>query len=95
MKKALLLCKKHKAHLVAAKLDRLSLEPSEIFRIKKNLKNRLICCDLPITDRLTISTYIALLNRQKKIRSLICKSSSEKRKSIGSKLGNAANLTPQ
>jgi DNA invertase Pin-like site-specific DNA recombinase len=86
-------CQKHQSTLVVAKLDRLSLDIETIFKIKKKLGDLLKCCDLPTTDRLTLSIYVGIVKRQKELYSVKTKAAFQARKAEGATFGNPQNLT--
>ena len=95
LKKALSHCQKNNAVLIVAKLDRLSLNIDELFRIKKRLGENIKCCDLHTTDRLTLSIYVGILQRQSELHSIKTKAAFKKKKVQGATFGNIDNLTPQ
>lgn len=77
-------CQKNNYFLIVAQLDRLALDLPLLFKIKKKLNGRLICCDLPVTDRLTLSTYVSILQRKKELHSIKLKAAFQREKAKGS-----------
>jgi DNA invertase Pin-like site-specific DNA recombinase len=64
-------CKKHKAILVVAKLDRLSRSVEDCLFIWKELKGNVRFCDIPGTpDKFTITMYAAFAERERELISL-------------------------
>ena len=80
LSQAIRFCKKNMTSLIVAKLDRISLDRETIFSIKKELGSFLKCCDMPTTDRLTLSIYLDILQCQKKIHSITLQTSFNKQK---------------
>lgn len=93
MRKAIRECQKNQSTLIIAKLDRLSLDVEQIFKIKKKLGDLLKCCDLPTTDRLTLSIYVGIARREKELISIRTKAAFQRKKAKGFKFGNPNNLT--
>ena len=67
----------------------------ELFKIKKKLGDSIKCCDLPATDRLTLSIYVGILWRQKELHSIKTKAAFKSKMEKGVVFGNHQNLTPQ
>lgn len=51
------------------------------------------CCDLPTTDRLTLSIYVGIAHREKELISIRTKAAFQRKKAEGFKFGNTNNLT--
>lgn len=95
LQKALKLCKSERATLIVAKLDRLSRDVVHIFQLKKQLKDQLICCDLPTLDSLTLSIFAGLAQRERELISIRTKAALQAKKAKGIKLGTPENLTDE
>lgn len=57
-------CKQHGYHLIIANLKVLALDEALIFKVKQQLGDTLKSCDLPTTDRLSISIALGILQRE-------------------------------
>ena len=80
--------------MIVAKLDRLSRDVEHVFKINKQLgEGRLICCDLPSTDILTLSIFAGLAQRERELISIRTKYALKAKKERGEKLGSPHNFT--
>ncbi len=93
--KAMRLCQAEGATLIVAKLDRLSRNVEETFKIKRQLNDHLICCDLPQTDSLTLSIFAGLAQRERELISLRTAAALQAKKARGFSLGKIENLTEE
>ncbi|GEO04486.1 resolvase [Adhaeribacter aerolatus] len=84
LQKALELCKRHKATLVVAKIDRLSRNTEQALRIYSDLEGRLESCDIPNLDKFTLTLFMAIADRERELISLRTKAAlDEKMKQQG------------
>jgi DNA invertase Pin-like site-specific DNA recombinase len=84
LQKALELCKRHKATLVVAKIDRLSRNTEQALRIYSELEGRLESCDIPNLDKFTLTLFMAIADRERELIGLRTKAAlDEKRKRDG------------
>ena len=67
LQKALALCKKEKATLVIAKIDRLSRNTENALHIYKELGERLESCDIPNLDKFTLTLFMAIADREREL----------------------------
>lgn len=96
LRSAIEFCKKEGCGLMVAKLDRLSRDVEHVFRIKKLLgEGRLVCCDLPSTDSLTLSIFAGLAQREREIISIRTQAALAAKKRQGVKLGKPENFNQQ
>lgn len=68
--KALETCRKQKATLVIAKLDRLSRSISFVVQLQESLKRwrvSLVCCDMPDATEFTLHIFAALAQQERKM----------------------------
>jgi DNA invertase Pin-like site-specific DNA recombinase len=93
LQQAIKLCQENNYTLVVAKLDRLSRDVEHIFQIQKQLQERLICCDLPTTDTLTLSVFAGLAQRERELISIRTKAALAAKKKQGYELGKPSNFT--
>ena len=93
LQKAVDACEAQEATLIVARLDRLSRDVEHVFQLKKRLGDRLICCDLPHTDSLTLSIFAGLAQRERELISIRIKAALKAKKARGEKLGTPQNLT--
>jgi DNA invertase Pin-like site-specific DNA recombinase len=70
LQKAIALCKKEKAVLVVAKIDRLSRNTEQALSIYQELDGRLESCDLPNLDEFTLTVFIAITDRERELISI-------------------------
>lgn len=87
-------CKRNKATLVIAKLDRLSRNASFIFKLKDSNVD-FICCDLPEANTLTIGIFATLAQHERELISKRTKAALQALKERGIKLGKPENLTTE
>src|SRR5262245_19223833 len=66
LKEALALCKKHRARLIIAKLDRLSRNVAFIANLMEG-KVDFVCCDMPQATRLTIHVLAAVAEHEREM----------------------------
>jgi DNA invertase Pin-like site-specific DNA recombinase len=92
LKEALELCKKEKATLVIAKLDRLSRNVSFIFALK-DAGIDFIALDVPGMNTLTLGVLAVIAQNERETISQRTKAALQVKKSQGYKLGNPQNLT--
>lgn len=84
LKKALALCKKEKAVLVVAKIDRLSRNTEQALWIYSELEGRLESCDVPNLDKFTLTLFMAIADRERELISIrTANAMVEKRKQKG------------
>ena len=81
--------------MIVSRLDRLSFDIDKLYSIKKQLGDQLIACDLPQTDRLTISIHLGVLQRQKLLNSIRRKAIITTQKAKGKVYGNPQNFTAE
>jgi DNA invertase Pin-like site-specific DNA recombinase len=67
---ALALCKREKAVLVVAKIDRLSRNTEQALWIYAELEGRLESCDIPNLDKFTLTLFMAIADRERELISL-------------------------
>ena len=84
--KALAACRKHKAKLVIAKLDRLARNVALIANLMDG-KVDFVCCDMPQANRLTIHVLAAVAEREREMISDRTKAGLAAAKARGVKLG--------
>lgn len=70
LRQAIELCKKHKATLVVAKIDRLSRNTEQALHIYSGLEGRLESCDIPNLDKFTLTLFMAIADREGELISL-------------------------
>jgi len=70
LQKALGLCKKEKAILVVAKIDRLSRNTEQALWIYSELEGRLESCDIPNLDKFTLTLFMAIADRERELISI-------------------------
>lgn len=84
LRQALELCRRHRATLVVAKIDRLSRNTEQALRIYSQLEGRLESCDIPNLDKFTLTLFMAIADRERELISLRTKAAlDEKRKRDG------------
>lgn len=82
--KALALCRKQRATLVVAKIDRLSRNTENALYIYKELGERLESCDIPNLDKFTLTLFMAIADRERELIGLRTKQAlDQKRERIG------------
>lgn len=67
---AIALCLSSGANLVVAKADRLSRNVLDAMSIYEKLSGRLICCDIPNTDKFTLTIFFAIAERERELISI-------------------------
>ena len=92
LREALDFCKKHKAHLLVAKLDRLARNVAFISALMES-KVEFTACDFPTANRLTIHILAAVAEFERETISKRTKEALAVAKARGVKLGNP-NLKP-
>lgn len=90
--KAIEECKKKKAILLIAKLDRLSRNASFIFTLRDSKVN-FVCCDMPNANSVTIGIMAVLAQDERERISHRTKSALAELKKQGKRLGTPKNLT--
>lgn len=81
---ALDLCKRERATLVVAKIDRLSRNTEHALSIFRELEGRLESCDVPNLDKFTLTLFMAIADRERELISIRTKAAlDEKRKQRG------------
>jgi DNA invertase Pin-like site-specific DNA recombinase len=89
--KALAACKRHRAKLVIAKLDRLSRNVAFIATLMDG-KVDFVCCDFPSANRLTLHILAAVAEHEREMISDRTKAGLATAKARGVQLGNRRNL---
>ncbi len=92
LQKAIEEAKKHKAHLLIAKLDRLSRNASFIFMLR-DAKIDFTCCDMPQANSITIGIMAVLAQDERERISQRTKVALQELKKKGIKLGSPQNLS--
>lgn len=67
LQKALTVCKREKAVLVVAKIDRLSRSTEQALQIYRELDGRLESCDIPNLDKFTLTLFMAIADREREL----------------------------
>ena len=80
LQKALVLCKKQKAVLVVAKIDRLSRNTEQALLIYRELDGRLESCDIPNLDKFTLTLFMAIADRERELIGLRTKQALDQKK---------------
>lgn len=84
LQKALSLCKKERAILVVAKIDRLSRNTEQALLIHRELDGRLESCDIPNLDKFTLTLFMAIADRERELIGLRTKQAlDQKKKQVG------------
>jgi DNA invertase Pin-like site-specific DNA recombinase len=84
LSKALELCRKEKAVLVVAKIDRLSRTTEQALTIYSQLDGRLESCDIPNLDKFTLTLFMAIADRERELIAVRTKGAlTERRKRTG------------
>lgn len=84
LQKALAMCKKKKAVLVVAKIDRLSRNTEQALLIHRELDGRLESCDIPNLDKFTLTLFMAIADRERELIGLRTKQAlDQKRERVG------------
>jgi DNA invertase Pin-like site-specific DNA recombinase len=92
LQKAIEEAKKHKAHLLIAKLDRLSRNASFIFMLR-DAKVDFTCCDMPQANSITIGIMAVLAQDERERISQRTKVALQELKKKGVQLGSSQNLS--
>ena len=80
-------CKRHKATLIIAKLDRLARNVAFISNLMESASD-FVACDMPHANRLTIHILAAIAEHEREMISARTKAALEQVKARGTKLGN-------
>ena len=88
LKKAISLCKKHKAHLLVQKVDRLSRDVEFIAKLVKDKYLTLRVANLPNADNFQIHLFAALGQAEREFISQRTRAAMAAAKSKGAKFGN-------
>lgn len=88
-------CKEHNYCLIIANLSVLSLGIDLIFKVKQQLGDLFKSCDLPTSDRLSISIAIGFLQRNRELYAIKSKAAFSALKAQGNTFGSAQNFTPE
>lgn len=92
--KAIEECKRQRATLLIAKLDRLSRNASFILMLRDSKVN-FTCCDMPDANSITIGIMAILAQEERERTSMRTKAALAELKKQGKKLGTPENLTEQ
>ncbi len=87
-------CQQNGFTLVVAKVDRLGRNTDDILLILKQLKNKLICCDIPTegyVDKFVLTLFSAIAERERDLISIRIKGTLRRLKAEGVKLGSPEN----
>ena len=87
LRKAMEQCKKEGATLIIAKTDRFR-NTIEALQIHDEMEGNIYFCDLPHTDKFTLTLFFALAEREALIVSIRTKAALQAKKKQGYKLGN-------
>lgn len=87
LRKAMEQCKKEGATLIIAKTDRFR-NTIEALQIYDEMEGNIYFCDLPHTDKFTLTLFFALAEREALIVSIRTKAALQAKKAQGYKLGN-------
>lgn len=88
-------CKEHNYCLIIANLSVLSLGIDLIFKVKQKLGDLFKSCDLPTSDRLSISIAIGFLQRNRELYAIKSKAAFSALKAQGNSFGSAQNFTSE
>ena len=91
LRKAMEQCKKEGATLIIAKTDRFR-NTIEALQIYDEMEGNIYFCDLPHTDKFTLTLFFALAEREALIVSIRTKAALHAKKAQGFKLGNAKGI---
>lgn len=95
LNEAIAQCKRNGYFLVVAKLDRLSRDVQDTFRILKELDGKLKSFDIPMLDSFTLAIFAGLAMRERELISLRTKLALQAKKARGEKMGTPRNLTSE
>jgi DNA invertase Pin-like site-specific DNA recombinase len=93
--KAIQFCLENDCHLMVAKIDRLARDVEDTFKIMKQLKGKLLSCDIPQLDTLTLGIFASLAQRERELISIRTKAALKVLKDKGVKLGSPQNMTAE
>lgn len=86
--KAITDCKKHEYTLIVAKLDRLSRDVADTFRLFKEMRNNIVVCNQDVSDTLTLGIFAALAQKERELISKRTKEAMAELGRKGKKFGN-------
>ena len=95
LRAAIDLCKKEKATLAVAKIDRLSRVTEDALAVYSELDGRLFSCDIPNLDKFSLTLFMAIADRERELIQLRTKQALKAKADRGEKLGTPANLTSE
>jgi DNA invertase Pin-like site-specific DNA recombinase len=95
LRAAIDLCKKERATLAVAKIDRLSRVTEDALAVYSELEGRLFSCDIPNLDKFTLTLFMAIADRERELIKLRTKQALGAKKDRGEQLGTPANLTSE
>lgn len=81
-------CKRTGSTLIVAKLDRLSRDVADTFRLFKEMRNNIVVCNQDVSDTLTLGVFSALAQKERELISKRTKEALAELKAKGAKLGN-------
>lgn len=81
-------CKRTKSTLIVAKLDRLSRDVADTFKLFKEMRNNIVVCNQDVSDTLTLGVFSALAQKERELISKRTKEALAELKAKGVKLGN-------
>lgn len=93
LRKAIKLCKEMDATLIIAKTDRFRNLREALEILDEVGENRVMFCDLPHTDRFTLTLFLAISEREALLISLRTKAALKAKKERGEKTGGACRKT--
>lgn len=95
LRAALELCKKERASLAVAKIDRLSRVTEDALAVYAELEGRLFSCDVPNLDKFTLTLFMAIADRERELIKLRTKQALKAKADRGESLGTPANMTAE
>lgn len=81
-------CKADNCTLIVAKLDRLSRDVSDTFKMFKALSNNIVVCNQDVSDTLTLGIFASLAQKERELISKRTKEALAELKAKGKQLGN-------
>lgn len=93
LRKAIQLCKEMDATLIIAKSDRFRSTMEALQILEEVGENRIMFCDLPHTDKFTLTLFFAIAEREALLISLRTKAALKAKKERGEKTGGACRKT--
>jgi DNA invertase Pin-like site-specific DNA recombinase len=97
LREAIIFCQQNDCILIVAKLDRLSRDVEDTFKVLKELEGRLIACDIPAQngrmDSFTLAVFAGLAQRERELISIRTKLALKAKKARGAVLGKPENLS--